>query len=152
MVSVKLINAQEPFTNEIRRPRLVFATGARLGLSGRRGADERAFYAGGSTTLRGFEQNAVGPIGVNHVPAGGNAVLVLNNELRMPLVRIMDGVLFADVGNVFPKVSDFSLTDLRQTAGVGIRLRTPWVLLRSDCRFVLDPRPSEVRRRWYFSS
>jgi outer membrane protein insertion porin family len=146
--------AQKPFTNEILRSRLVFATGARVGLSRGLGGDvptSEHFYAGGSTTLRGFEQNAVGPVGVNNVPAGGNAVLVLNTELRMPIVRIIDGVLFADIGNVFPTVSDFSLTDLRQTAGVGIRLRTPWLLLRSDYGFVLDPRPGEARSRWYFS-
>ena len=79
---------RKPFTNEILRPRLVFATGVRIGLAHGIGGDvptSERFYAGGSTTLRGFEQNAVGPIGVNNVPAGGNALLVLNNELRVPL-------------------------------------------------------------------
>jgi outer membrane protein assembly complex protein YaeT len=144
----------KPFTNEILRPRLVFATGARIGLAHGLGGDvptSERFYAGGSTTLRGFEQNAVGPVGVNNVPAGGNAVLVLNNELRMPLIRTIDGVLFVDVGNVYPTIRDFSFTDLRESAGVGIRLRTPWVLLRSDYGFVLDPRPGERRSRFYFS-
>ena len=62
-----------------------------------------------------------------------------------------DGVVFVDIGNVYPTISDFSLTDLRESAGVGIRLRTPWVLLRSDYGFVLDPRPGERRSRFYFS-
>jgi outer membrane protein assembly complex protein YaeT len=145
---------QKPFTDEILRPRLVFATGARVGLAHGLGGDvptSERFYAGGSTTLRGFEQNAVGPIGANNVPAGGNAVLVLNNELRMPLIRTLDGVLFVDVGNVFPTIRDFSLTDLRESAGIGIRLRTPWLLLRSDYGFVLDRRTGEPRSRIYFS-
>ena len=144
----------KPFTNEILRPRLVFATGVRIGLAHGLGGDvptSERFYAGGSTTLRGFEQNAVGPVGVNNVPAGGNAVLMLNNELRMPIVRIIDGVLFIDVGNVFPTIKDFSFTDVRESAGIGVRLRTPWVLLRSDYGFVLDPRPGEKRSRFYFS-
>jgi outer membrane protein assembly factor BamA len=126
----------------------------RVGLAHGLGGDvptSERFYAGGSTTLRGFEQNAVGPVGVDNIPAGGNAVLLLNNELRMPLVRRLDGVLFLDVGNVYPSIKDMSLTDLRESAGVGIRLRTPWVLLRTDYGWVLDPRPGERRSRFYFS-
>ena len=144
----------KPFTNEIVRSRLVFATGARIGLAQGLGGDvptSERFYAGGSTTLRGFEQNAVGPVGVDNVPAGGNVSLVLNNELRMPLVRIVDGVVFLDVGNVYPTIKDFSFTDLRESAGIGIRLRTPWVVLRSDYGWVLDPRSGEKRSRFYFS-
>jgi len=143
-----------PFTGEILRARLVFATGVRVGLARGLGGDvptSERFYAGGSTTLRGFEQNAVGPIGANNVPAGGNAVVMFNNELRVPVLRRLDGVVFIDVGNVYPTIGDFSLTDLRESAGIGIRLRTPWVLLRSDYGFVLDPKPGEKRSRFYFS-
>jgi outer membrane protein assembly factor BamA len=143
-----------PVSNEKLRPRLVFATGARLGLAYGLGGDvptSERFYAGGSTTLRGFEQNAVGPIADNDVPAGGNAVLVLNNELRLPLFHIFDGVLFVDIGNVFPAIGDFTFRDLRESAGVGLRLRTRWLLLRGDYGFVLDPRPGEGRSRFYFN-
>ena len=101
--------------------------------------------------MRGFEQNAVVPIGENNVPAGGNAVLVFNNELRLPLFRRFDGVLFVDIGNVYPDITDVSLKDLRQSAGFGLRLRTRWVLLRADYGFVLDPRPGERTSRFYFN-
>ena len=65
--------------------------------------------------------------------------------------RTRDGVAFADIGNVFAKVSGFSFTDLRESAGIGIRVRTPWFLLRGDYGFVLDHRPGERRSRFYFS-
>jgi outer membrane protein insertion porin family len=85
------------------------------------------------------------------VPVGGDAIIIINSELRAPLVSIVDGVAFVDIGNVFPRVKDFSFTDLRQSAGFGVRVRTPWFLLRGDYGIVLDPRPGERRGRFYFS-
>jgi len=93
----------------------------------------------------------VGPIGADRIPTGGEALLVINNKLRFPLVSILDGVVFADVGNVFARVCDFSFADRRESAGVGLRVRTPWFLLRGDDGFVLDRRPGERRGRFSFS-
>jgi outer membrane protein assembly complex protein YaeT len=147
---------RERFTNEILRPRFVYAGGVRLGLGRGFGGvgvvpvSER-FFAGGSTTLRGFEHNALGEIGSDTLPIGGDAMLVINNELRFPMVSIVDGVVFSDIGNVFARLADFSLSDLRKTAGVGVRLRTRWFLLRGDYGVLLDRRPGERRGRFYFS-
>jgi len=146
---------RKPLTNELLRPRLVFATGVRLGLAkglgGRVVPLAERFFAGGSTTLRGFEQNTVGPIGPNGVPLGGEGLFILNNEIRVPLVSIVDGVGFADIGNVFPSVRNFSFVDLRKSAGVGLRVRTPWFIVRGDLGFALDPRPGERRSLFFFS-
>ena len=78
-------------------------------------------------------------------------MLVLNNEMRFPLVSIVDGVVFADIGNVYLRLSDFSLSNLRESAGAGLRLRTPWFLLRADYGVLLDRREQEPRSRFYFS-
>ena len=142
------------FSNEVIRPRFVLATGVRLGLSKGMGtfvpASER-FYAGGSTTVRGFEQNALGPVNPNGRPAGGDALVIVNTELRFPLVGIVDGVTFLDAGNVFQRTNDFSLSEIRKSAGIGVRLRTKWMLVRGDYGFVLDRREGERRGRFYFS-
>ena len=58
---------------------------------------------------------------------------------------------FLDIGNVFDRLRDFSFGDLRETAGIGVRVRTPWFLVRGDYGVVLDPRPGEQRSRFYFS-
>jgi outer membrane protein assembly factor BamA len=78
-------------------------------------------------------------------------MLVINNEVRFPLWWIVDGVTFVDVGNVFPHVGDFSLSDMRESAGVGVRLRTPWFLVRVDYGIPLDRRPGESKSRAFFS-
>jgi len=144
---------RKPLTNEYLRPRLVFATGVRVGLAKGIGGivpmTER-FFAGGSYSMRGFAQNAVGPIGPDLIPSGGNALVIFNNELRAPLFGRFDGVIFTDIGNVYPLISDITF-DFRESAGVGLRVRTPWFLLRGDYGFVLDPRPGEKRQRFYFS-
>jgi outer membrane protein insertion porin family len=144
---------RQPLTNEFLRPRLVFATGVRVGLARGIGGEvpnTEQFFAGGSVSMRGFAQNAVGPIGPDRIPAGGNALIIFNNELRAPLFGRFDGVIFTDIGNVYPLISDITF-DLRESAGIGLRVRTPWFLLRGDYGFVLDPRPGERRRRFYFS-
>jgi outer membrane protein assembly complex protein YaeT len=145
---------RERFTNEILRPRFVYAGAVRVGLAKPFGGElprSERFFAGGGTTLRGFEQDALGAIDVDGLPLGGDALLVINNELRFPLVSIFDGVVFSDVGNVFPRVADFSLSDLRKTAGLGLRVRTPWFLIRGDYGVLLDRRANERRGRFYFS-
>jgi outer membrane protein assembly complex protein YaeT len=154
----KYIPLQKPrielFTNKVMRPRLVYAGGIRVGLATGLGGQEvplsERFLAGGATTIRGFEQNSIGPT-AGRVQLGGEAMLVINNELRVPLFSIFDGVGFVDVGNVYRTVSDFSFGDIRKTAGVGLRARTPWFLLRLDYGFKLDRRTGESSGRLYFS-
>ncbi|HYO84301.1 MAG TPA: translocation/assembly module TamB domain-containing protein [Bryobacteraceae bacterium] len=145
----------ELFTNQVLRPRLVYAAGARVGLAQGFGGQEvplsERFFAGGGTSIRGFEQNAIGPKLVGQEPAGGQALLIVNNEIRFPVVSIFDGVGFVDVGNVYRRVSDFSFADIRKTAGVGVRVRTPWFLLRLDYGVKLDRQPGEGRGRLFFS-
>ena len=101
--------------------------------------------------MRGFGQDELGPKLESGQPAGGNAVLVLNNELRFPLFWIFDGVTFVDVGNVFPRVSDFSFSDLRGAGGFGLRIRNPFVVLRFDYGLKFERRPGEKAGAFFFS-
>ena len=133
----------------------VYAFGLRLGLS--KGWDQdiipsERFFAGGGTTVRGFGKNEVGPEDPDTgLPVGGEAVFVMNQELRFPLFKNLSGAVFVDIGNVYPKVSDFDPFEARETAGFGLRYQTPFALLRFDWGFKLDRRPGEPLSKIFFS-
>ena len=111
------------------------------------------FFAGGDTTVRGFSLDRLGTpatLDQNGFPRGGNAVLILNAELRIPVWRDIGAVTFVDAGNVFARVPDFGASDLRAAAGFGLRYRSPIGPLRMDLGFKLGDRQSpggELERR-----
>ena len=144
-----------PMSGGVKKPRLVYAGAARLGLARGLGGQDlvlsERFFAGGGTTLRGFAQNTLGPKDFLGEPAGGDAVVLINNELRFPVASIFDAVGFVDVGNAYRRASDFSFGDLRKAAGAGLRIRTPYFLIRLDYGFKLDRRPGESRGGFFFS-
>jgi outer membrane protein insertion porin family len=115
-------------------------------------ASER-FFAGGDTTVRGFSLDRLGSadtITESGFPTGGNGVVVLNGELLVNAWRALDVVGFLDGGNVFRRVRNIDLGELRAAAGVGVRYRSPVGPIRIDVGFNLDPRelvPGTLERR-----
>jgi len=115
----------------------------------------RRFFAGGSTTVRGFQQDRLGVPGViseRGYSSGGNGVVVLNGEVRTQLWTDIALVGFVDGGNVFARAGDMSIGDLRGAAGVGIRYRSPLGPLRLDVGFKFDRRivSGKRERGWEF--
>ncbi len=135
------------------RRRYVLAAGVRYGIAaGLRGQDlvpSERFFAGGGNSVRGFGQDRLGPF-AGSAPLGGESVFVANGEFRLPLAGFIDGVAFADTGNVFSRWRQFHLGEMRRTAGVGLRLRTPYLLFRFDYGFILDRASGEPRSRLTF--
>ena len=103
----------------------------------------KRFFAGGDTTVRGFALDRLGDgatIDQNGFPTGGNAMVVLNSELRVPVSRALQVVGFLDAGNVFDRVNNFGLGRIRGGAGVGVRYRSPVGPIRVDLGFKLNRR------------
>jgi outer membrane protein insertion porin family len=98
-------------------------------------ASER-FFAGGDTTVRGFTLDRLGrPDTIDAssgFPKGGHGLIVLNAELRTPLLGSLGGVGFLDIGNVFAHVNDINLGQLRAAVGFGIRYKSPIGPIRAD--------------------
>jgi outer membrane protein assembly factor BamA len=105
-------------------------------------ASER-FFAGGDTTIRGFAVDSVGTpetITPRGFPRGGNGLLILNAELRIPVWKDFGAALFTDGGNVFERVTDFDASELRGSVGFGVRYRSPIGPVRVDLGFKMDRR------------
>jgi outer membrane protein assembly complex protein YaeT len=96
------------------------------------------YFAGGSTTLRGFSTDEAGP------PGGGQLMTLANLEYRVPFKTLsigeIGGAFFYDSGNVFEQPSQFSFGDFTNSAGLGLRFLTPLGPIRFDVGFNLNPR------------
>ena len=136
--------------------RIVLAAGVRLGIAvgfpqGAVGSNpllpiSERFFAGGDTTVRGYAFDRLGipagrpgaTIDADGFPQGGNAVVILNSEVRVPVTRELGVVGFLDGGNVYDHVSNISLGRIRGGIGFGVRYRSPVGPIRVDLGFKLD--------------
>ncbi len=114
-------------------------------------------FAGGSTSVRGYERRHLGPkdnpamFGQDRdpEPIGGNALFETGVELRFPIRGNFRGTAFVDAGNVWDDQGDIALDDLRYTPGLGIRYVTPIGPVRLDAaRRMSDDEPNLAR--WVF--
>jgi outer membrane protein assembly complex protein YaeT len=141
--------------------RIIWASNYRIGLAD--AFDQvlipsKRFYAGGGNSVRGFKRRMVGPLDPflrtqegDRIPEGGEAVFIMNQELRFPVYKWLEGVTFYDVGNVYENFSDFNPFDVRQSIGFGLRLNTPAVLLRLDYGINFSPHLDEAKGVFFFS-
>ena len=110
------------------------------------------FYAGGSYSVRGYPTESLGPRedlgGVLYV-TGGSALLVVNEELRVPVHARLMAVGFFDAGQVWESSSDFG-SGLAKSLGLGVRALTPLGVLRLDAAFPLDRREGDSAWRLTF--
>jgi len=161
------------------RNKYVFARSTRIGIESPYNTSSvvplpEHFFAGGSTSLRGFAVNQAGPRDqFSGFPVGGNAMFVNNLELRAPPVRLplvgpgFSFVVFHDMGNVFDTAdhmwsnlwrfsqrnqqgcrnltSPCDFSYMSQALGGGVRYHTPIGPLRLDFGYNLNPAYFEVQ-------
>ncbi|MGH7410544.1 MAG: outer membrane protein assembly factor BamA [Candidatus Methylomirabilis sp.] len=105
---------------------------------------QERIYLGGTNTVRGFETYHLSPVDADGDRIGGNKAVFFNFELLFPIYEALGvkGLLFMDAGQVWLEEESMSL-DLRPTAGGGLRVATPFGLVRVEYGFNLDPLPGE---------
>jgi outer membrane protein insertion porin family len=136
---------------------LVGAVALRTGVANRFGETSalplpERFYLGGRNTVRGYDEDTLGPTDpVKGTPTGGNAMIVGNIELRIRLPRALGLVFFVDGGNVWQEFHDVRLSEVRTTVGSGIRYNTPVGPLRLDYGHKLNWQPGEPHGTFHFT-
>ena len=83
-------------------------------------------------------------------PIGGQGLLTLNQEVRFSIYRWLRGVAFIDSGNVFEEATGVHFRELVGSTGIGVRVVTPFVLLRVDYGKTIWNRPVSDTGRWVF--
>ncbi len=109
------------------------------------------FFLGGRTTVRGYEQDTLGPKGSDGTPTGGNVFLMENLEIRTSLGKGLGIVAFLDGGNVWLKANDINPADVKFTTGLGLRYYTPVGPIRVDYGHKLQREPGESKGEIHFS-
>ena len=126
----------------------------------------KQYVVGGSSSIRAFAVRSLGP--GSYLPTakdqsyfqtiGGDYKLLLNSEIRIPLIGRFNGAVFTDIGNVWTKDTvlfgragqlkkDF-LKELAVASGVGLRIDVNVVLLRFDLGIPLRKPYLPDGQRW----
>ena len=128
-----------PPAPRLHRPGLRRAIRARVG-PGQRFVTTERLQAGGAYTVRGYDDVTLELLAGQRAPTGRTSLLVLNQEIRFPLVPSLPG---RDVLWTTPTSSARSIcrsgeeSRLRDSVGGGIRFVLPFLLLRVDYGYPL---------------
>lgn len=112
---------------------------------------EERFFLGGRDSVRGYDQDTLGPKGAAGDPIGGNAFACYNLELRTTVKKNWEIVNFVDAGNVWFFAREFSIRDLKYTTGLGLRYKTPVGPVRVDYGYKLSRLRGESIGALHFS-
>ena len=115
------------------------------------------YFAGGSSSVRGYDANSIGPKDdLTNDPTGGKVKVVGNVDLILPnpftdkstSTRVS---LFLDAGSVFEDSSSINSQDIRSTAGLAFIWITPVGAMRFNFSTALNEQEGDALSSFQFS-
>ncbi len=112
---------------------------------------ERKLFLGGDYTIRGFEEDSIGPIASDGRPTGGQLLVLETTEIQTRIFKDLKFALFSDNGSLTDNFSQINVDSFRHSAGFGFRYVTPVGPLRLDYGIKLDQKVGESFGRLHFA-
>ena len=113
----------------------------------------RAFYAGGSGSVRGYEASSLGPRDEFGNVLGGKRKIVGNTELFYPILKGDKSVrasLFVDAGQIYVNGAQGDNEAFRYTTGVGVSWNSPIGPLKFSYAVPLNEKPGDRIQKFQF--
>jgi outer membrane protein insertion porin family len=117
------------------------------------------FFVGGTTTVRGYDAQDIGPkvrryrFWGDKEAIGGDARLVENLELKYKLTDKFRLYTFVDAGGAWRDAGDFDMGDIKVGTGIGIGVDVPHLgPIRLDYGFPINPDEDQGSGRLHFTT
>lgn len=117
------------------------------------------YYAGGTTTVRGYENRDIGPKSAGFfgwgekVAVGGDMRVLQNLEIKYKVTEQFRLYGFVDGGGVWAEMSDFDLGDMKFGAGLGFGVDIPRMgPIRLDYGIPINPEDDQGSGRLHLQT
>jgi len=125
------------------------------GLSGKPLPFFKAFFAGGSDSVRGYDTASLGPQDQFGNALGGRRKIVGNLEAFYPILKGEKGVrgsVFLDAGQIYANGQQSQFESFRYSAGVGVAWSSPIGPLKFSYAIPLNAREGDRQQRFQFQA
>lgn len=128
---------------------------------------EKAFYAGGANSMRGWIARTLGPGSYKdsiNIEKIGDIKIETNIEYRSIIFKYLEGAVFADIGNIWFRkdpgnsfegsVFKFNsfINELAVSAGLGLRINLTFFIIRFDGALKLHDPQLDKNERWVYQN